>query len=252
MARKIPTILILVAGCLLFRWAVYANTFAPTPTSHFYGDMDGDTFVTGFDGIQMNNFILSKPYSVDTIQPANPGQAWNTGDIDGDRLLTGLDVMLLRDFILFKPINKPDKPWIIENFNLPLTFNPPITWIPFNANVYSTHVVAGFSGRPGISVKAVIEPTSMGTGELTGRSCDPLTDCGVIRDCPALPGSQCALAVTITDWAVSASQGLTESGPFGFALWMDGTGDLDVTLTVSPNPSLDIPAVTITLGVAHF
>ncbi len=109
-----------------------ANTVPHTPTQHFYGDADGDLVITGFDAIQHNNYVLSKPYTYDTLQPDTVDQRWNTCDMDSDRVCTGFDLIQIKNYILNKPVSIGARPWVLENVNLPLSGNPTGTWIPSN------------------------------------------------------------------------------------------------------------------------
>ena len=241
------------SGLIAVLWALSvstapANTFPPRPLLHFYGDADGNTAVTGLDTIQVNNYVLGKPYVFDTLQPSVASQVWNTCDIDSDRLCTGLDVIQFNNYVLSKPVIIGATPWALENVDLPIAGNQVGTWIPFTINLKSTHATAGLSGRPGLSVVVEIDPASQVTGLLSGRECNPAAG---TRDQLAGGGAgdQCALSTTVTDWVTATDHGDTEPGTYGLAVLANCAGDLTLNIRIEGSPGLDIPSVTLTLDV---
>jgi len=120
------------------------------------GDADGDTLITGVDVNAANSFILSKPYVVDTIQPANPLDDWNTMEVDGDRLLTGVDVNAMNAFILSKPVALGILSWTLEAYNWPGPGQPPGVAVAVPVSLKSNRVAEGDSGRAGLAIEANI------------------------------------------------------------------------------------------------
>jgi len=237
-----------VAALITAVWVspAFSNSYPPTPTQHFYGDADGDGVITPMDLNVLRNLFNGKAFKFDTLQPDNPDQDWNTCDLDSDRSCTPAETNILINYLNGKTVSINDKPWALENVNLPLAGNHANIWIPFTVNLYSTYSGAP-SGRPGVSVIAEIDSSSTVGGKLKGRNCDPDPIGG--RDQAAPDGAQCALAVTQTDWGIAPGSGNTESGDYGFAIWANGPGSIALKIRIEANESLDIPAVSIHMTI---
>jgi len=222
------------------------NIYPPTATKWFFGDANGDTAITGIDSTQWNMYITHRTYTTDTLQPDNDWQRWNTCDVNGDRLCNGMDVTQLNFYILRRTVTIGGQPWTLTT-TVPLTGNPTGTWIPFQNNVAGTYLAAR-SGRPGIVVETTI---ISGSGELSGRNCNPILppDPLATRDQLTAPGAQCALGVTITNWPVSTGDGLTETGTYGMQLKGNG-GDIVLQMKVYAWPEMDITGITTLVTVS--
>ena len=227
--------------------AIYP-TIAPTPTSYYYGDFDGDSAITTMDTNVLLNLLNGKAYTFGALQPDNPDQDWNTCDIDSDMACTTMDKNVYLNYLTGKQVDIDDKPWVISSPNLSGAIYTVYLFVPFNANVSSK---GGTVGRAGVAVTATIHPIGDGFGSATighmsGRLCDPNPEGE--PDQPTVLGvdDQCALAVTITDWVNFPSLGLTESGQYGLRLSADAPGTIAIELAIQDN-GLGVPALTTTI-----
>jgi len=218
-----------------------ANIYPPKVTNPFFADANGDTSVSGLDSTQWNMYILNRTYTTDTLQPQNAQQKWNTCDVNGDALCTSADVTLINKMLLNQAFVLGDTPWTLTT-TVPLAGNPIGTWIPFQNNL----LASTGNGIAGI----VIETTIIsGSGELSGRECNPVAG---TRDQLTVPGAQCALGVTVTNLVTTPMQGLTETGTYGMQLKGNG-GDIGLQLKVYPVTiphDLGIPATTTLVTVS--
>jgi|GEM_PF-3544386 len=252
---------------------------APTPSSYYFGDPDGDTSITTMDTNVLFNLLAGMAYTFGTLQPDNPDQDWNTCDLDGDMSCTTIDRNVYLNYLNGKTIIRNNLPWVFLPANLQTTINTISTgssdpeYVPFNANVSSW---GGTSGRPGIAVTANIHPIgdgfgSMTTGHMSGRLCDPDISSSTV-DQPTIYGAddQCALAITVTDWtddgaghsyfnpSITPADGYTEGAPmitaayygrdypYGLKIEGDAAGTIAIELAIHDN-GLGVPAITTTI-----
>jgi len=241
-----------VAGVILLAsvasGAAIYPTRAPTPTSYYYGDLDGDSAITTMDTNVLLNLLNGKAYTIGALQPDNPNQDWNTCDIDSDMACTTMDKNIYLNYLTGKEFDIDDKPWVISSPNLQATIYTVGIFIPFNANISSKN---GTVGRAGVAVTATIHPIGDGfgsttTGHISGRLCDPNTDGAPNQPTVLGVDDQCALAVTITDWHNFPALGLTESGQYGMAVEGDAPGTIAIELAIQDN-GLGVPAITTTI-----
>ena len=241
-----------VAGVIFFvsvaSGAAIYPTRAPTPTSYYYGDLDGDSAITTMDTNVLLNLLNGNAYTIGALQPNNGDQDWNTCDIDSDMACTTMDKNIYLDYLTGKEVDIDDKPWVISVPNLQANIYTVGLFVPFNANISSKN---GTIGRAGVAVTATIHPIGDGfgstaTGHMSGRLCDPNTDGDPNQPTVLGVDDQCALAVTITDWHNFPALGLTESGQYGMAVEGDAPGTIAIELAIQDN-GLGVPAITTTI-----